>query len=142
MSDPIDNSVSRPSPSYFSNTALLRPRRPRTGTPLIGFLPLVKAVARVIGAERNAAGGCDGAAQLAELQTLSRIIAVAAQVVQKGRTTEDTRPVNGLLQEFVARRAAMRRAMRPGKRGWEELGDANVDGRVEKRTRSGVEACV
>ncbi|TKA75312.1 hypothetical protein B0A49_01201 [Cryomyces minteri] len=83
----------------------------------VAFLPLVKAIARVIGRRGT------------------RIIAVAAQIVQKRRTTEDTRPVNGLLQEFVARRAAMQRAMRPAKRGWEELGDADVRGPAEKRTR-------
>ena len=45
-------------------------------------LPLVKAVARVIGAERDICGGSEGVVK-ADLQTVNRVLGVLGEVVEK-----------------------------------------------------------
>jgi hypothetical protein len=48
-----------------------------------GLLPLVKAMARVIGVERDLVGGIDGLSpgQLAEIQSIGRVVAVVADII-------------------------------------------------------------
>ncbi|KAL8799638.1 MAG: hypothetical protein Q9182_005740 [Xanthomendoza sp. 2 TL-2023] len=48
------------------------------------LLPLVKAVARVIGAERDICGGDKGAA-MAELQTVNAVLGVLGEVISNGK---------------------------------------------------------
>jgi hypothetical protein len=54
----------------------------------IEVLPLIKAMARVIGAERNLVGGGNGwsAIQLADLQTINRILSILAQICQQSKS--------------------------------------------------------
>ncbi|KAF2096267.1 hypothetical protein NA57DRAFT_79034 [Rhizodiscina lignyota] len=53
----------------------------------IYHLPLVKAMARIIGAERNLVGGQCGlnATQMADLQTINRVLSVSAEILDKSR---------------------------------------------------------
>ncbi|KAI9768071.1 MAG: hypothetical protein M1840_005105 [Geoglossum simile] len=48
----------------------------------LGFLPLVNAMGRVIGVERDLVGGIDGLApgQLAEIQSIGKVVAVVANI--------------------------------------------------------------
>lgn len=53
----------------------------------IEFLPLIKATARVIGAERNLVGGGEWrASQLADLQLVNRILSISAQICQRSES--------------------------------------------------------
>ncbi|TAQ88306.1 hypothetical protein B7494_g3396 [Chlorociboria aeruginascens] len=53
----------------------------------IEFLPMIKAMARVIGAERNQVGGGKWrAAELANLQLINRILSISTQVYQKRKS--------------------------------------------------------
>ncbi|KAH6716367.1 hypothetical protein BKA61DRAFT_342254 [Leptodontidium sp. MPI-SDFR-AT-0119] len=51
----------------------------------MGLLHLVQAMARVIGEERNLVGGCGGwsATQLADLQSINRILSISGQMCQE-----------------------------------------------------------
>jgi hypothetical protein len=51
----------------------------------IGLLHLVQAMARVIGEERNLVCGCGGwpAIQLADLQSINRILSISGQICQE-----------------------------------------------------------
>ena len=54
----------------------------------IEIFPLIKAMARVIGAEINLVGGGNGwsAIQLADLQTINRILSILAQICQQSKS--------------------------------------------------------
>jgi len=51
----------------------------------IGLLHLVQAIARVIGEERSLISGCGGwsATQLADLQSINRILSISGQICQE-----------------------------------------------------------
>lgn len=53
----------------------------------VEFLPLIKAMARVIGAERNLVGGGEWqATQLADLQPVNRIPSISTQICQRSKS--------------------------------------------------------
>ena len=71
------------------------------------LLPLVKAVARIVGAEVAATGGNENlnAEEWAELQTLGKIISIGSQYMQKQvKHSTAKKFINGNLQVLIARR--------------------------------------
>lgn len=56
----------------------------------IVLLPLVQAMARVIGAEINLVGGLGGwsATQLADVQSINRILSISSQICQESKASE------------------------------------------------------
>ena len=81
------------------------------------YLYLVKAMARIIGAERNLiGGGVWTATQLADVQSINKILAVTADIVNghaSKRQLAIIAPAQGVL---VARRANLRNLLTGGKR--------------------------
>lgn len=81
----------------------------------LGCLPLVKAMARVIGAERDLIGGGTWTAtQLADLQSINSILSVTAQVVKNGNgkgwgsKSETTRAIAQAQTVLASRRDELR----------------------------------
>lgn len=84
------------------------------------YLPLVKAMARVIGAERDLiGGGVWTATQLADLQSINNILSITAQLVKGGKSKGKLRAINNAQAVLVSRRDALRNLIisRKRKRG-------------------------
>ncbi|KAK5019400.1 hypothetical protein LTR60_001139 [Cryomyces antarcticus] len=79
-----------------------------------GFMPLVKAIDRAIGAERDAVGGqtIATAAQLAELQTLGYIISTTARIMYEDDRRTHRRAVNIILRELIESRKQLRKEIK------------------------------
>ena len=75
----------------------------------LDFLPLVKATARVIGAERDLiGGGVWTATQLADLQTINTILSITAQLVNGGKSNIHLVAIARAQAVLVSRRDALR----------------------------------
>ena len=84
------------------------------------YLPLVKAMARVIGAERDlVGGGVWTATQLADLQSINEILSVTAQLVKGGKSKDQLRAISNAQAVLVSRRDSLRNLIisRKRKRG-------------------------
>jgi len=83
------------------------------------WLPLVKAVARVIGVETHAVGGHENTnpEEWAELQTLGKVISVASQIMQKSpQQGQQKKAVNNILQQLIQRRQQIHERLGTGKK--------------------------
>ena len=80
------------------------------------YLPLVKAMARVIGAERDlVGGGILTVTQLADLQSINKILSVTGQIVS-GHVSEPLVPRIYRAQTVLASRRDTLRDLIPGRK--------------------------
>jgi hypothetical protein len=84
----------------------------------IHHLPLVKAMARIIGAERNLLGGqyTLNATQLADLQTISRILSVSTEILKKSRGHPTSKEISSAQQVLIVRRNTLRKTLTKNER--------------------------
>jgi len=77
-------------------------------------LPLVKAMARVIGAERNLLGGQDelDATQIADLQSINEILTVSAQITGGSRRNTISQAIASAQQIISSHRNTLRESIR------------------------------
>ena len=84
------------------------------------YLPLVKAMVRVIGAERDlVGGGVWTTTQLADLQSINNILSITAQLVKGGKSKDQLRAITNAQAILVSRRNNLRNLIvgRKRKRG-------------------------
>ncbi|KAI9655975.1 MAG: hypothetical protein M1821_005036 [Bathelium mastoideum] len=76
----------------------------------IFHLPLVKAMARIIGAERNAVGGKHAltGTQVADLQTINTVLAVSSEISNSSRGKLVSREISAAQQVLGAQRDVLR----------------------------------
>jgi hypothetical protein len=81
-------------------------------------LPLVKAMARIIGAERNLLGGQNtlNATQLADLQTINRILSVSTEILKKLSGHPMTAEVSSAQLVLLVQRDTLREALSKNER--------------------------
>jgi hypothetical protein len=86
-------------------------------------LPLVKAIARIIGAERDLLGGQSSlnATQIADLQSINEILAMSAQILaESGRNSVSAR-ITTPQRLLASRRDELRRMLRGNTRKRKEV---------------------
>jgi hypothetical protein len=73
-------------------------------------LPLVKAMARIIGAERNLVGGqyALNATQVADLQTINRILSVTTEILKESRRNPMSAEISSAQRVLVSQRDILR----------------------------------
>ena len=103
-----------------------------------GHLPLVKAMARVIGAERNLLGGqCTlGAEEIADLQSINEILSVSGQILERsGRNAMAAAISSAQCTLGIQRNMLLEKAKGYGKKREQAFGDDTSDKRVLMRKK-------